>query len=240
MTTDRPDYGPLSLLAAALLPIAGAPAIHSARHGLAVVAMLVVVTPFVVRSWRSTLRRFAIGSIAAVSIGVSTWLYGGRDLDVAIGASMRILYLILPAVVLTPFIDPARLGDHLAQRLHLPARAVVAGTSSLERLESLGQHWQQIARARRARGVGADGGLLRRTTVSASMALALLVSTMRMSGSMSLAMDARGFSSAHARTWAEPAPWQTRDTLILLAGLAVAALPWMLLSPAGEAVIGVR
>ena len=240
MSEPTRRYGPLSLLAVALLPIVGAPAIHSARHGLVVVGILVAVTPFVVRDWRATLRRFAIGSIAAVSIGVSTWLYGGRDLDVAVGASMRILYLVLPAVVLTPFIDPARLGDHLAQRLHLPARAVVASTVALERLESLGHQWQQIARARRARGVGADGGLVRRTTTSASIALSLLVSTMRMSGAMSLAMDARGFASAHRRTWAEPAPWQPRDTAILVAGLLLAVLPWLLLSPVAEPVVNVR
>jgi energy-coupling factor transport system permease protein len=240
MTPASKSYGPLSLLAASLLPVLGAPAIHSTRHGLVVVTVLLVVAPFVVRDWRSTLRRFAIGSIAAVSIAVSTWLYGGRDLDVAVGASMRILYLILPAVVLTPFIDPTALGDHLGQRLRLPARAVVASTAAMERLESLGQQWQQIARARRARGVGADGGLVHRARVSASMAVALLVSTMRMTGSMSLAMDARGFAAAHHRTWAEPAPWQRRDTYVLLAGLLLAALPWILLFPAAERVLGVR
>lgn len=240
MTGSRSRYGPLSLLAASLLPIAGAPAIHSTRHGLVLVTLLLVVAPFVVRDWHSTLRRGAVGSVAALSIALSTWLYGGRDLDVAVGAAMRVLYLILPAVVLTPFIDPTTLGDHLGQRLGLPARAVVASTAAMERLESLGEQWQQIGRARRSRGVGADGGLVHRTRVSASMALALLVATMRMSGSMSLAMDARGFATAHHRTWAEPAPWQRRDTLALMAGLLLAVLPWLLLFPAAEPLVDVR
>jgi len=60
------------------------------------------------------------------------------------------------------------------------------------------------------------------------MTLSLLVATLRMSGSMSLAMDARGFATAQRRTWAQPAPWQWRDTGILLAGLALAVLPWWL------------
>lgn len=240
MSRQSRAYGPLSLLAASLASVIGAPAIHSTRHGLAVVGVLVAVAPFVVRDWPSTLRRLAIGSIAAGSVGLSTWLYGGRDLDVAVGASLRIVYLVLPACVLTPFIDAKALGDHLGQRLHLPARAVVASTVALERLESLGRQWEQIGRARRARGVGADGNLVNRARVSASMALALLVSTMRMSGSMSLAMDARGFATAHRRTWAEPAPWQGRDTLILLAGLVLAALPWLLLLPAAAPAVGVR
>ncbi len=233
-------YGPLSLLAACLLPIIGATAIHSTRHGLICVGLVVAVAPFVVRDWRPTMLRASLGLVAAASVTLSTWLYGGRDLDVAVGAAMRILYIVLPGAVLTAYIDPSALGDHLSQRLHLPARAVVAGTAALERLESLGQQWQQIGKARRARGVGADGGLVHRARVSASMAFALLVSTMRMSGSMSLAMDARGFAAAHDRTWAAPAPWQRRDTFVLLAGLLLAALPWMLLLPPAETVIGVR
>lgn len=235
-----PPYGPLSLLAASLLPVLGATAIHSGRHGVVCVAVLVAVTPFVVSDWRPTLWRAALGLVAAASIAVSTWLYGGRDLDVSLGAATRVLYMILPGAVLTAYLDPSTLGDHLAQRLRLPPRAVVASTAAMERLESLGQHWQQIGRARRARGVGADGGLVHRTRVSAAMAFALLVSTMRMSGSMSLAMDARGFATAHRRTWAEPAPWRLRDSLILAAGLALAALPWLLLLPAAGAVVGVR
>ena len=240
MTGSSPKYGPLSLLLVSLLPIVGAPAIHSTRHGLLCVAALVVVALFVVRDWRSTLRRLAFGLIAVVSVVLSTWLYGGRDLDVAIGAGMRILYLIVPAAVLTPFIDPSALGDNLGQRLRLPARAVVASTAALQRLESLGLQWQQIGRARRARGVGADGSPLNRVRVSAAMSLALLVATMRMSGSMALAMDARGFAAAHRRTWADDAPWQWRDSLVAAVGFAVAVLPWLLLLPVAERLVGVR
>lgn len=232
-------FGPLSLLAASVLPVLGAPAIHSTRHGLVCVGAIVLVSVLVVRDWPATLRRFVVLLVAVVSVAVSTWLYGGRDTDVAVGAAMRILYLVLPAVVLTPFIDTTRLGDHLAQRLRLPARPVVAATAALERLESMGDQWRQIGRARRARGVGLDGGPLNRVRVSASMGLALLVSTMRMSASMALAMDARGFEAAHRRTWAEPAPWHLGDTGILAGGLVVAGLPWLLLVPAVGGPLGV-
>jgi len=235
-----PVYGPLSLLAASLLPILGATAIHSGRHGVICVGLLVALAPFVVRDWRSTLHRGGLGLFAAASIALSTWLYGGRDLDVSVGAAMRILYIVLPGVALTAYIDPSSLGDHLAQRLRLPARTVAASTAALERLGSLEQQWQQIGRARRSRGVGAEGGPVHRAKVAASMAFALLVSTMRMSGSMSLAMDARGFASAHRRTWAEPAPWQRRDSLIFLAGLTLAALPWLLLLPSVGPTLVVR
>ena len=222
--------GPLSLLAASVLPVGGATAIHSSALGLVCVGALAALSPFLVVSWPSTLRRAVFGILAAVSVAVSTWLYGGHDLDTAGGAALRILYLVLPAAMLTPAIDPARLGDHLAQRLHLPARTVAVATAALERLETLGEHWHQIGRARRARGLGADGTLPDRLRVTASMTMALLVSTMRMSGTMALAMDARGFAGAHHRTWAEPAPWRTADTVLMTLGLSLAALPWLLAS----------
>lgn len=232
-------YGPLSLLLASLLPVAGAVAIRSAEHGAWAVAVLLLVVPFAVRDWRSTLFRLSFGLLAAVSLGLSTWLYGGRDLDTAVGAVLRVVYLVTPAAVLTPYLDPSSLGDHLAQRLRLPARATLAATVALERLESLGDHWQQIGRARRARGVGPDGNLLQRARVTASMAVTLLVSSMRMAGAMALAMDARGFAGARRRTWAEAAPWQWRDTVIAIGGICVATLPWLLLVPMPVAVLAV-
>jgi energy-coupling factor transporter transmembrane protein EcfT len=227
--TSLPERaGPLSLLAASVLPVVGATAIHSVAHGLVCLAVLAALAPLLVVRWPSTLRRAVLGLVAGLSLAVSTWLYGGQDLDTAGGAALRILYLALPGAMLTPAIAPAALGDHLAQRLYLPARTVVASTAALERLETLGEQWQQIGRARRARGIGADGGVLCRAKVTASMTLALLVSTMRMSGSMALAMDARGFAGARRRTWAEPAPWLPADTVVLALGVVLAVLPWAL------------
>lgn len=225
--------GPLSVLAACLLPIIGATAIHSPGVGVVSLLILLAVLVPAVPDWPATARRAGLGSLAALSVGVSTWLYGGHDAGPAVGAAIRILYLVLPGAALTPYVDPAELGDHLAQRLHLPARVVVASTASLERLGTLGRQWQQIGQARRTRGVGADGGPVRRVRVLASMAFALLVSTMRMAGTMSLAMDARGFAAAYRRTWAAPAPWLVRDTVLLLLALGFAALPWLLRAAAG-------
>jgi energy-coupling factor transporter transmembrane protein EcfT len=228
MTLRLVTPGPLSLLAASLLPLLGAVAIHTAWVGLVSVAVLGVLSPLLVTEWPGTLRRAAFGLFFGATIGLSTWLYGGHNLDTSGGAALRILYIVLPAAMLTPAIDTSALGDHLAQRLRLPPRTVVASTAALERLGQLGDQWEQIGRARRARGVGADGNLVRRSRVMASMTVALLVSTMRLSGTMALAMDARGFAGAHRRTWAEAAPWRSADTAFALLGVALAALPWLL------------
>ncbi|HET7356301.1 MAG TPA: energy-coupling factor transporter transmembrane component T [Nocardioidaceae bacterium] len=225
---ERSGYGPLAAVLASLLPVAGAVAIHTLWHGLVCVGVLVVLAPIVVRDWPGTLRRVALGLVAAAMLLVSTYLYGGRHLDVAGAAALRVLYLVLPAAALTAAIDPTRLGDHLGQRLRLPARPVVAATAALSRIGSVGAQWQQISRARRARGMGLEGGPVNRVRVAAAMSLALLVATMRMTGTMALAMDARGFAGAVRRTWAEPAPWRLGDTVLVLAGVGLALLPWVL------------
>jgi energy-coupling factor transporter transmembrane protein EcfT len=177
---------------------------------------------------RSSARRLAFGAVAALSITLTTWLYGGHDLSPALGAAARILYIVLPSALLTPRIAPSELGDHLAQRLRLPSRLVVASVVALHRLDTLGEQWAQIQRARRARGLGLDGGPARRARASTGSALAMLVSSMRHTGSLALAMDARGFERATHRTWAEPAPWRLGDSGLLAIGLALAVIPWLI------------
>ena len=220
--------GPLSAVAACLLPAAGALAIHSVDPGATLLLLELVTLGGLARDLRSSALRLALGLIAAASITLTTWLYGGQHLDESFGAACRILYIVLPAALLTPRVRPSELGDHLAQRLHLPPRVVVAMVVALQQVDGLAQHWQQVERARRARGRGLDGGPIRRLRTSGGSAFALLVISMRRTGTTALAMDARGFTSATRRTWAEPAPWTVGDSLVLVVGGALAVVPWLL------------
>ncbi len=225
---SRVRCGPLSLLAASLLPIIGAVAVDEAREGALALLVEVLALGWLVRDLRATAVRLLFGMVAALGIAVSTWLYSGHDLAEAAGAACRILYLVLPGALLLGLIRPSELGDHLAQRLRLPARGVVASTAALQRLDALGEDWQTIQRARRARGLGMAGGPVRRVRESAGSAFALLVVSLRRTGSMAVAMDARGFATATDRTWAEAAPWRGSDTALLLIGFALALFPWLL------------
>lgn len=220
--------GPLSMLAVALLPFAGAVAISTIQVGLASMLGVALLAALVARDWRSTWWRVAVVLFAGASVAVSTWLYGGQDADAAGGAALRILYLVLPSALVTPYLDPIALGDHLAQRLRLPARFVVVSVAALQRLDQLADIREQVARARRARGLGGEGGPLARVRASSSVLFGVLVATLRGSGRVSVAMDARGFAGARRRTWAEPAPWLPTDWLLLLVGLGLAVLPWLL------------
>jgi energy-coupling factor transporter transmembrane protein EcfT len=220
--------GPLSMLAACLLPVAGAVAIDAPRVGLVGVVAELTTLSWLVSDPRRTALRLVVGLLAAVAIAASTWLYGGHRLDTTTAAAVRIMYIVLPAAVLTPAIRPSSLGDHLAQRLHLPARPVVGAVASLQRLEALGQQWIQVQRARRARGMGVDGWPIRRMRQAADAAFTLLVVAMRQTSTMAMAMDARGFGDAVARTWAEPAPWLAGDSVLLGLSALLAVLPWLL------------
>jgi energy-coupling factor transporter transmembrane protein EcfT len=226
--SSRSYFGPLSLLLACIAPVAGAFAIDDGAVGLWCLAAQCVLLGWLVDDVRASLRRFALGGLAGFSIGLTTWLYGGQDLGAATAAAARILYIVLPSALVGPRIRPSELGDHLAQRLHLPPRVVVAAVVALQRIESLGEQWRHIQRARRARGLGLDGGIGRRLRGSAASALAMLVATMRQTGSLALAMDARGFARATRSTWAEPAPWHVADSGIALVALVLAVLPWVL------------
>lgn len=226
--TRRVGVGPLSLLAGCLLPVVGAFAVTTPRVGLLTVAADLLALGWLTVDPRGTALRCLVGMVAALTLSLSTWLYAGHDLDKTAAAALRILCIVVPAAILSPSIRPSELGDHLAQRLHLPARAVAGGVAALQRVESLGEQWRQVLQARRARGIGLDGGPVRRVRGLAGSAFALLVGAMRQTGQLALAMDARGFATAHRRTWAEPAPWRVADSLLLTLAVALALLPHLL------------
>lgn len=220
--------GPLSLLACCLLPVVGAFAVTTPRVGLITLAADVLALGWLVRDPVGTARRFAVGLVAAGTLALTTWLYAGRDLDLSAAAALRVLCIVAPAAMLSPLIRPSELGDHLAQRLHLPGRAVAGGVAALQRLDQLGEQWRQVQHARRARGIGTDGGPVRRFRALGGGAFALFVGAMRSTGQLAMAMDARGFAAADRRTWAMPAPWLPGDWLLLAIGIALATLPWLL------------
>lgn len=227
MTRAAP-VGPLSLLAGCLLPVVGAFAVTTPRIGLLMLTAEVLTLAWLMADPRATALRCAVGLVAALTLALSTWLYAGHDLDLTAAAALRILCIVVPAAILSPRIRPSELGDHLAQRLRLPSRPVAGAVAALQRVESLGEQWRQILQARRARGIGIDGGPARRARGLAGSAFALLVAAMRQTGQLALAMDARGFATAQGRTWAEGAPWRLGDTLLLGIALCLAVLPHLL------------
>ncbi|MEO8829701.1 ATP-binding cassette domain-containing protein [Lapillicoccus sp.] len=239
---DRPETtrtslaarcGPLSLLVACLLVLplpalvdswTEALAVLSAEAALGLVALAAPGSgPRPRGRARRTLVRLLPALVGVLGVGWSTWLLGGRDVEIAVGAMLRVLSLVLPSVVLLPFVNPDALGDHLTERLHLPPRPVVAATAAMQRLASFGALWSELTQARRIRGVGAGRSVVGRVREAGTTTLALLVGALAQAGVLALAMDARGFAAAYRRTRAADAPWHLADTLAVLGGLLVVA-----------------
>jgi energy-coupling factor transporter ATP-binding protein EcfA2 len=248
--------GPLSLLLASIVLVMGAPFISDLRTALIAVGVEIAVAPVVLGLGRPPWRRLLPGLLAVASVSFSNWLLSpGHEVTAGALAGLRVAFFVLPGVLLASRIDPSALGDHLAQRLRLPARPVVAAVAALYRFESLGEQWDQLARVRRVRALGAGRSPLDRGRHIAALTFGLLIQTLRQAGRMAVAMEARGFSapatarlpgaateaaaatstaatstavSAPRRTWAESAPWRPTDSLMLALGLAVAGIPLVL------------
>ena len=214
--------GPLALLLGAFLGVPAGVLSPNWRVTLGVLALQVVLIVLGLgRRVPGALLRALPGVLAAVLVGWSTW-WLARDLDSAGTAALRVLAIVLPSAALLPVIDPDALGDHLAQRLNLPDRPVVAVSAALARVHAFGEVWRELARARRVRGLEASW---RRPLALGrhlwALTLGLLVRTLRYAADLAIAMDARGFAKAFRRTWWGRAPWRWADTLLVVA----AALP---------------
>jgi energy-coupling factor transport system permease/ATP-binding protein len=230
--------GPLSLLLASIVLVLGAPFIADLRTALIAFGVEIAMAPVVLGIGRPRWRRLLPGLFAVASVSFSNWLLSpGHEISTGALAGLRVAFFVLPGVLLASRIDPSALGDHLAQRLRLPARPVVAAVAALHRFEGLGEQWDQLVRVRRVRGLGPGRSPLGRGRHIAALTFGLLIQTLRQAGRMAVAMEARGFSPVAAtaagvpaarRTWAEPAPWRPTDSLMLALGVAVAGIPLLL------------
>jgi energy-coupling factor transport system permease protein len=216
---------PLVQMSVGLLALLGSFWVRSLPVGLIALGAYVVAALVLLPGWRFPAACLAFSAVAGLTIVYSTWRLGGHDVEEAVTAGLRIVVLAWPGSVMAGYVDPSRLADHAAQRLHAPARLVAALSAALQRLTTLSLAWQQLERVRRVRGVGPGSNPLASVAYAADISFALLVHAMRGATATSVAMDARGFATARRRTWAEPAPWTRLDTGGLVVATLLAAVP---------------
>ena len=208
---------PLAQLSVGLFALLGSYWIHDVRTGAVALGVYVAVVLALAPGWRYPSLCLLFTSVAAATIFYSTWRLGGHDEAEALAAALRILVLAWPGSVAIGYVDPARLGDFLAQSLRLPARFVAAFSAALQRFADYGHAWTQLERARRIRGMGPTANPVSWVRHGGSMAFAMLVHALRGASQTAIAMDARGFATAHDRTWAEPANWTRLDRAVVVA-----------------------
>lgn len=223
---------PLALMSVGFFALVGGLFIRSVEIGVVALAAYVVVAVVVLPSWRYPALCLVFVLIAAATVTYSTWRGNGHHLDRAAIQGIRVVVIAWPGSLAIGYLDPAALGDHAAQTLRLPARFVAAFVAVLQRVTTLTHAWTQLARSRRARGLGPEWRHpLAALRWAVSMAFALLVHALRGASRTAIAMDARGFATADGRTWAEPATWTRTDVIVLAGALAlglVAPVTWAL------------
>lgn len=141
----------------------------------------------------------------------------GLSTGVAIG--LRILAVALPGVLAVATTDPVELADGLVQTARLPHRPAYGALAALRLLPLLGEEWQTVARARRARGIDAGRNPVGALRLFATQVLGLLVAAVRRGTRLAAAMDARGFDAGGPRSTARPLVLRPADGL-LVAGAA--------------------
>ncbi|PIE27982.1 MAG: ABC transporter ATP-binding protein, partial [Micrococcales bacterium] len=216
---------PLTLLSAALIVAAASLLIATPGQAALAVAIVLAASPLYSPPPRVAMRRLLPVAVALISVGWSSWLLGGHDPVRAAVAMARIGCMVAPGVLLMAHIRPSPLGDDLAQRARLPARAAVAATVALHRLDQLQDLLHQLTHTRRLRGrQPRSWDLVGKMRWAAGITFSLLVESLRSATTMAVAMDARGFARAGKRSWAQPSPWRGLDSFVLAAAAGYAVL----------------
>jgi energy-coupling factor transport system permease protein len=190
--------------------------------------------------YRTLARRAWPLALAAAGMGVTMVLFaadrtGALLLDLgpfdittgvvltALGLVLRVFAVALPGIIVFATTDPTDLADALVQNAKAPARFAIGALAAFRLVPLLGQEWQMLTLARRARGIDAGRNPVAKLRLFGSTAFALLVGALRRGGRLAVAMDARGFDSGAARTYARTQTFGAADWALLAGAGALSA-----------------
>ena len=141
----------------------------------------------------------------------------------ALGLVLRLFAVALPGVIVFATTDPTDLADALVQNAKAPARFAIGALAAFRLLPLLGDEWQMLKLARRARGIDAGRNPVAKLRLFVSTAFAMLVGALRRGGRLAVAMDARGFDSGTPRTHARRQIFAPADTALLIGAAVLSA-----------------
>ena len=141
----------------------------------------------------------------------------------ALGMVLRVFAIALPGIIVFATTDPTDLADALVQNVRAPARFAIGALAAFRLVPLLGQEWQMLSLARRARGIDAGRSPVARVKLFVSTAFALLVGAIRRGTRLAVAMDARGFDSGTPRTYARRQVFGRADAALMAGATLVSA-----------------
>jgi energy-coupling factor transport system permease protein len=148
-------------------------------------------------------------------VALAQQLFGTGGWLASAGLALRVLAVAVPGIVVFATTDPTDLADALVQNARLPARFAIGTLAAFRLVPLLGQEWQSLTLARRARGVDAGRNPLAAGRLFASLTFGLLVGAIRRGTRLAVAMDARGFASGAPRTFARRARFGAADAALI-------------------------
>lgn len=185
------------------------------------------------RSWLLLLAAISIGvfnvlfaaeQVGPIVVEIGPIAIGAQTLVDGVGLALRLVAIVLAGLLATATTQPTDLADSLVQQLHVSPRFAIGALAALRLLPLLGQEWQALAMARRARGVEAGRSPIAALRLFAGQLLALLVGAIRRGTRMALAMEARGFGALPCRTSARIHRMRRLDWAWIGAAAVLAAL----------------
>ncbi|GAA1757918.1 energy-coupling factor transporter transmembrane component T [Luedemannella helvata] len=200
-------------------------------------AVELAVLPLFGLRYRALAARFWPLLVAAGGAALTYLVFGQRTGEVLVSAGpwvlttgmlvsgaslvLRVFALALPGIAVFASTDPTDLADSLVQNAKMPARFALGALAALRLLPLLGNDWEMLRMARRARGVDAGGNPLARLRMFASMTFAMLVHAIRRGTQLATAMDARGFDSGLPRSYAREQPFRAADAALVAGAVAL-------------------
>lgn len=208
---------------------------------LVVLVALLALLPFSGLSPGALVRRSWLIGVAVLSIAVFNVVFAAEQLGPTIvqigplrigaetavnglGLGLRLLAIVLAGLLATATSQPTELADALIQQARVPPRLAIGVLAALRLLPLLGQEWQTLGMARRARGLEAGRSPIAALRLFFGQLLALLIGAVRRASRMALAMEARGFGAMPCRTLARVQRMTTSDWAWIAGALLLAAV----------------
>jgi energy-coupling factor transport system permease protein len=166
---------------------------------------------------------FAAEQVGPILVELGPVRIGAETLVNGAGLAVRLLAVALAGILATATSDPVDVADALVQQVRVSPRFAIGVLAALRLLPLLGQEWQILGMARRARGVEAGRSPIAAARLFAGQMLSLLVAAIRRGSRMALAMEARGFGALPCRSVARPQRMRGSDWAWIVGAVALAS-----------------
>lgn len=168
-------------------------------------------------------RLFSILFLTATLEGVMTGLFYGAKLVAFAYAAYIILLTVDPFELTRPLERAAR---YLGGAGRLISSFALSFSLALRFLPDLSGEGRMTLLAFRARGIGFEGGMIKRARVAVQLVGTVFVNAFKRAESTSMALSIKGYATRYAKAVFPPVRFSASGTLVFLISVMVLGLGW--------------